>query len=62
MNINMTPMEAYRIISGCMDELVRMRLTMMPKAEKAWSEDEIVAQVIAFQALRRMEENDDGRK
>lgn len=49
-------------ISGCMDELVRMRLALLPKAEKAWSEDEVTAQVIAFQALRRMEENDAGRK
>ena len=62
MTINMTPMEAYRIISGCMDELVRMRLALMPKADKAWSEDETMAQVIAFQALRKMGENDDGRK
>ena len=60
MNTNMTPMEAYRIISGCMDELVRMRLALMPKAQ-GWSRDETMAQVIAFEALRKMEGDDDGR-
>lgn len=52
----MKPLEAWSIISQCMDELVRMRQTAYPKG-KAWSHMETEAQVIAFEALRRMEED-----
>lgn len=51
----MTPLEAWSIISQCMDELVRMRQDAYPNT-KAWSHIETEAQVIAFEALRRMEE------
>lgn len=54
----MTPMEAWRIISQCMDELVRLRQTAFQKS-KAWTHIETEAQVIAFEALRRMEEDGD---
>lgn len=51
----MTPFETYRIISGCMDELVRFRQLAYPQAQ-GWNRDETVAQVIVFEALRRMQE------
>lgn len=52
----MKPLEAWSIISQCMDELVRLRQVAYPKG-KAWSHQEIKAQVITFEALRRMEED-----
>lgn len=52
---HMTPMEAWHIISGNLAELARIRNTLLPKS-KGYSEEEITAQVIAFEALRRMEE------
>lgn len=54
----MRPLEAWSIISQCMDELVRMRQQVYPKG-KAWSHQETEAQVMAFEALRRMEEEGD---
>ena len=54
----MTAKEAYRIISGCMDELVRFRQLEYPKA-KGWNHDETTAQVIVFEACRRMEEGEE---
>ena len=52
----MKALEAWSIISQCMDELVRMRQTVCPNS-KAWSHLETEAQVIAFEALRRMDED-----
>lgn len=52
----MSPMEAWRIISQCMQELVRCRQAMYP-GSKGWCEQEAKAEVIAFEALRRMEED-----
>ena len=54
----MKPLEAYRIISQCMDELFLFRREYWrgDHAIKGYSKDEISAQVMAFEALRRMEE------
>ena len=52
----MKPLEAYAIISQCMDELQRYRQYITQGQYKGYSEKEIKAQVIAFEALRRMEE------
>lgn len=51
----MKPLEAYAVISRCMTELHEIRKEIYPKG-KAYSQQEISAQVIAFEALRRMEE------
>ena len=51
----MTPMEAYSVISRAMTELTQIRQQLYPKGQ-GWSGDETMAQVIAFEALRRMEE------
>lgn len=54
----MKPLEAYAVISQCIDELHNMRKTLYPTG-KAYSDMELKAQVIAFEALRRMEEEHD---
>lgn len=54
----MTAKEAYRIISGCMDELIRFRQLAYPKVQ-GWNHDETTAQVIVFEACRRMEEGEE---
>lgn len=51
----MKPLEAYAVISRCMTELHEIRKQIYPNG-KAYSGEEISAQVIAFEALRRMEE------
>ena len=51
----MKPLEAWRIISRCMNELHHFRIDIYP-AGKGYSHEETEAQVIAFEALRRMEE------
>ncbi len=53
----MTPLEAYRIISGCMHELVGFRQLAYPRTQ-GWNHDEITAQVIMFEALRQMQEGE----
>lgn len=53
----MTPMEAYRVISQCMSELQTMRKAIFPQG-KAYSQDEVKAQVMVFEALRKMEEDE----
>ena len=53
----MKPLEAYSIISRVFDDLIRMRRELL--GTKGYSRDEIEAQVIAFEALRRMEEEND---
>lgn len=54
----MKPLEAWGIISQCMDELIRMR-QLTWNGGQHWSHLENEAQVIAFEALRRMEEDGD---
>ena len=54
----MSPMEAYSIISRMYSELHMTRTAISPTA-KPYSKEEVEAQVIAFEALRRMEEEDD---
>ena len=51
-------MEAYSIISRMYSELHMTRMAISPTA-KPYSKEEVEAQVIAFEALRRMEEEDD---
>ena len=51
----MKPLEAYGIISRDMDELIIFRKKLFPDA-KGYSQEEIAAQVMAFEALRRMQE------
>lgn len=50
----MTPMEAWRIISEQMSELGRLRAAFAG-GYVPFSENEITAQVIAFDALRKKE-------
>lgn len=52
----MKPLEAWGIISQCMDELIRMRKATWNGGQH-WSHIENQAQVIAFEALRKMEED-----
>ena len=51
----MKALEAWRIISGCMNELVNIRQSLYPQG-KGYSKEEIEAQVICFEALRKLEE------
>lgn len=51
----MKPLEAWRIISGCMNELANIRRSLYPQG-KGYSQEEIEAQAICFEALRKMEE------
>lgn len=53
----MTPMEAYRVLSSMHHDLASLRIMLYP-GSKGYSNEEIQAQVIAFEALRRMEENE----
>lgn len=53
----MTPTEAYSVISRAMVELTYLRQQLYPKGQ-GWSREETMAQVIAFEALRRMEEEE----
>ena len=51
----MKPLEAWKIISGCINELSNMRKSLYPQG-KGYSQEEIEAQAICFEALRRMQE------
>ena len=51
----MKPLEAYSVISRVFDELMAFRHYYF-HGTKGYSKDEITAQVMAFEALRRMEE------
>ena len=51
----MKPLEAWRIISGCMNELANIRQSVYPQG-KGYSQEEIEAQVMCFEALRKEEE------
>ena len=51
----MKPLEAYSIISRVFDDLMAFRQHYY-RGTKGYSKDEITAQVMAFEALRRMEE------
>lgn len=51
----MKSMEAWKIVSGCLSELANIRHALYPKGQ-GYSQEEITAQVICFEALRRMEE------
>lgn len=54
----MTPMEAYRVLSSMHHDLASLRIMLYPGSQ-GYSKAEIEDQVIAFEALRRMEENED---
>lgn len=54
----MTPMEAYRVLSSMHHDLAALRMMVYPGSH-GYSSEEITAQVIAFEALRRMEESED---
>lgn len=56
----MKPLEAWRIISQEIDELSRLRQEYYPFTP-GYSKEEITAQVMAFEALRRMQEGDDNQ-
>lgn len=51
----MTPMEAYSVISRVFNQLALYRQEYFNNS-KGYSKEEVSAQVIAFEALRRMEE------
>ena len=53
----MTPNEAYGVISRAMVELTYLRQQFYPSG-RGWSREETMAQVIAFEALRRMGEEE----
>lgn len=56
----MKPLEAWHIISGCMNELANIRASI---CGKGYSDDEVTAQIMTFEALRRMqEEGKDGKE
>lgn len=55
----MKPMEAWRIISGCMNELANIRQSLYPQG-KGYSYEEVKAQVICFEALRKLQEESKG--
>lgn len=57
----MTPMEAWSIISSNMSELLRFRIAVSGN-QRAYTEKEMEAEVIAFAALKEMEERMDGGK
>ena len=54
----MKPLEAYSIISRAFNDLVAFR-NYYYHGTKGYSKDEVTAQVMAFEALRRMEEGED---
>ena len=54
----MTPMEAYSVISRVFYQLALYRQEYFHNS-KGYSKEEVSAQVIAFEALRRMEEEGD---
>ena len=51
----MKPLEAWSVISRCMHELAFLRIEYYPNG-RGYSHEETTAQVIAFEALRRMQE------
>lgn len=51
----MKPLEAWHIISACMNELANIRSSI---CGKGYSQEEITAQCICFEALRKMEEDE----
>lgn len=51
----MKPLEAWSLISQQIEELNRLRKAYYPYS-RGYSDREITAQVMAFEALRRMEE------
>lgn len=53
----MKPLEAWRIIGGCMNALVNIRQSLYPQ-ENGYSQEEVEAEVICFEALRKMEEEE----
>lgn len=53
---DMTPMDAYRVLSQMHHDLASLRIALYP-GSKGYSAEEITAQVIAFEALRRMQED-----
>ena len=55
----MKPLEAWRIISGCMNELANIRQSLYPQG-KGYSYEEVKAQVICFEALRKLQEESKG--
>lgn len=54
----MKPLEAWRIISGCMNELENIRKSLYPQG-KGYSKEEITALVMCFEALRKLEESEE---
>lgn len=57
----MKPLEAWHIISGCMNELANMRKALYPQG-KGYSDEEVTAQVMCFEALRKLEEKESEAK
>ena len=54
----MKPLEAWRIISSNMNELERYR-QILTNGGKGYSQEEVQAEVMCFEALRRMEEENE---
>lgn len=53
----MKPLEAWQVVSNLFDELYRMRKDLCPQV-RGYSLMETKAQVMCFEALRRMEEDE----
>lgn len=51
----MTPMEAWRIISANLNDHYKARRAMYPN-DKGYTDAEVEAEVICFQALKEMQE------
>ncbi len=56
----MTPLEAWRIISADLAQLYKMRKAISD-TEKGYTSAEVEAEVICFEALRRMEREGKGK-
>ena len=54
----MKPLEVWRIISSNMNELANMRNALYPQG-KGYSQGEVQAEVMCYEALRRMEEENE---
>ena len=57
----MKPMEAYAVLLRIHTELTHMSQALYPKG-KCFSQEELAAILIAFEALRKMEEQDEKSK
>lgn len=51
----MTGLEAWQILSSNLDELLRLRRAIYPHMNTPYFKEELTAQVMAFNALKQMD-------